>query len=264
MGWARRYSNERSINVQRVLQTRRPPECGRYNRAMPGDKNARPRGKRVSERKLLRREELLHVAAAVFAERGYQGATMREIARRWGVQQAALYYYFPSKEKILEAICGYAISQFIEEIAAIQRARLPVAEKIRRSVRAHVQPLIEDRFYVNAFLFQRRELRKATRRPLDEQSRTYESLWAAMIEEGKRTGEIPPSLDTRVAVLAILGMCNTVARWSRAAAEVGVEQVAETFTRLVCLGLLGEAEVRDRPRTAAQAARPAPSRRPGR
>ena len=206
---------------------------------MPKQARARSRKRSDSARKNERREELLHVAAAVFTERGYKGASMREIARRWGVQQAALYYYFPSKEKILEAICGFAITQFIDVIASIQRADLPAAEKIRRSVRAHIEPLVEDRFYVNAFLFQRRELRKASRRPLDEQSRVYEGLWAAMIEEGKRARAIPQSLDTRLAVLAILGMCNTVARWSQGAAEAGVDRVADTFATLVCEGLFG-------------------------
>jgi AcrR family transcriptional regulator len=201
---------------------------------------ARTRRKSDSARKTERREELLHVAAAVFTERGYKGASMREIARRWGVQQAALYYYFPSKEKILEAICGFAITQFIDAIASIQQADLPAEEKIRRSVRAHIEPLIEDRFYVNAFLFQRRELRKSSRRPLDDQSRVYEGLWTTMIEEGKREGAIARSLDTRLAVLAILGMCNTVARWSRSAADAGVDRVADTFAGLVCQGLFGE------------------------
>jgi AcrR family transcriptional regulator len=203
-------------------------------------RQARGRKRAESARKNERREALLHVAAAVFTEKGYKGASMREIARRWGVQQAALYYYFPSKEKILEAICGFAITQFIDVIAAIQRSSLPVEQKIAHSVRAHIEPLIEDRFYVNAFLFQRRELRKASRRPLDEQSRVYESLWAAMIDEGKRAKAIPRELDTGLAVLAILGMCNTVARWSSLAAEAGVDRVAETFTRLICQGLFGQ------------------------
>lgn len=207
---------------------------------MQNKKPARGR-KAESARKNERREELLHVAAAVFAEKGYKGASMREIARRWGVQQAAIYYYFPSKEKILEAICAVAITDFIGVIAAIQQSDAPVEEKIRRAVRAHIQPLIEDRFYVNAFLFQRRELRKTSRRPLDEQSSVYESLWTAMIEEGKREKVIPAALDTHVAVLAILGMCNTVARWSRAAAEAGLDRVADNFTQLICRGLFGDA-----------------------
>ncbi len=195
-----------------------------------------------------RREELLHVAAAVFAERGYHGASMREIAERSGVRPAALYYYFPSKARILEAICQYAITQFVARLGAIAAADLPAGEKVRRALRAHLEPLIGQRFYVHAFLYQRRDLSKTARRPLDAQAHAYEALWRAIVEEGQREGVIPRTLDPRVAVLAILGMCNTVARWSRAAAELGLDPVAEAFTHLVSYGLFGKPRPADRPR----------------
>jgi hypothetical protein len=63
----------------------------------------RPPG-RPSTRHGKRREEILRTAASVFAERGYHGASMRDIAARLGVRQAAIYYYYPSKSAILEAI----------------------------------------------------------------------------------------------------------------------------------------------------------------
>ena len=186
-----------------------------------------------------RREELLHVAAAVFAERGYHRASMREIGERWNVRQAAIYYYFPSKAKILQAICEYAISQFLDRLAVIEASDLPAAQKVRLGVRAHIEPLIEQRFYVHAFLFQRRELPDEARLPLDAKARAYEALWDAILTEGQKEGTISSALDRRLAVLAILGMCNTVARWSRTAAEFGLDQVAESFTQLLSTGLFG-------------------------
>jgi AcrR family transcriptional regulator len=226
----------------------------------------RRRAVRESAHRSRRREELLRLAAAVFAERGYHGASMREIADRWGVRQAAIYYYFPSKAKILEAICRYAITQFVERLAEIRTADLPIEEKVRRALRAHLEPLIEQRFYVHAFLYQRRELPRTARRPLDAQSHAYEALWDAILKEGQRRGVVPKSLERRIAVLAILGMCNTVARWSRAAAELGLDPVAETFTRVISFGLFGESRARlDRtpsvrrsstPRATAQARNP--------
>lgn len=200
-------------------------------------KPGRPPGQNA--RKTGRREALLHVAAGVFAERGYHGASMREIGERWNVRQAAIYYYFPSKAKILQAICEYAISQFLDRLKTIQASDLPVAEKVRQGLRAHIEPLIEQRFYVHAFLFQRRELPDEARLPLDAQARAYEALWDAILREGQREGTIPKTLDRRLAVLAMLGMCNTVARWSRAAAEYGLDHVAGAFTHLVSNGLFG-------------------------
>lgn len=184
-----------------------------------------------------RRSEFLRTAADVFAERGYHGAGMREIAERCGVQPAALYYYFPSKAGILEAICYFAITQFVEHLAAIQAAPIPVEEKVRQAVRAHLEPLLENRFYVHAFLFQRSELPAAMRRPLDRLARNYEDLWHALLVEGQTLGVIASDIDRKITVLAVLGMCNAVARWSSVAADVGLDAVAATFTRMIVSGL---------------------------
>ncbi|MBL8386246.1 MAG: TetR family transcriptional regulator [Burkholderiales bacterium] len=191
-----------------------------------------------------RRDEFMRVAADVFAERGFRGAGMREIAERCGVKPAALYYYFPSKAAMLEAICNYGVTQFVERLAAIQSAEMPIEEKIRRAVHAHLEPLLERRFYVHAFLFQRRELPPEVRRPLDVQARNYEELWHALLVEGQTLGAIARTIDRKVTVLAILGMCNAVARWSDAAVDRGLDAVSAAFSRLIISGLLA-------PRTAA-------------
>lgn len=197
-----------------------------------------------------RKFELLHVAATEFAARGYPGASMRRIAARCGVKPAALYYWFPSKSNLLEAICRYGIGEFVQRLEAVVALALPAEERVRRAVRAHLEPLLEKRFYVHAFLFQRRDLPRRARYPLDAQSRAYEALWCALLEEGKREGTIPATLDSPLAVRAVLGMCNSVARWPHAVTDVSLAQVAETFTRLICHGLF-EREVAGRagPRT---------------
>jgi AcrR family transcriptional regulator len=197
---------------------------------------------------------MLKTAAGVFVERGYHGASMRDIAARLGVRQAAIYYYFPSKTAILEALCREGITAFVERLGAIYAAPVPSEEKVRRAIRAHLEPLLEQRFYVHAFLYQRRELPKSVRRPLDAQAHAYEALWRALIEEGQRSGEIAKDLDPQLTTLAILGMCNTVARWSRPAAEFGLDRVAGEFARLVAHGLFGAAG--ERPARQRHPARP--------
>jgi AcrR family transcriptional regulator len=189
-----------------------------------------------------RKDQLLHVAAAEFAARGYSGASMRRIAARWGVKPAALYYWFPSKPKLLEAICRYGIAEFVQRLEAVVALDLPAEERVRRAVRAHLEPLLEKRFYVHAFLFQRRDLPDRARYPLDAQSRAYEALWRALLEEGKREGTIPATLDSQLAVQAVLGMCNSVARWPHGAAGVPLDQVAKTFAQLICHGLFERRE----------------------
>src|SRR5687768_360982 len=102
---------------------------------------------RSRERHALRREEMLRAAAAVFASKGFHGASMRDIATSLGVQQAALYYYFSSKEALLDEICRIGVGEFLAALSAIAGRSLPAREKIRLGIRAHLEPLVARRFY---------------------------------------------------------------------------------------------------------------------
>lgn len=61
------------------------------------------------------RQKILDTAAALFAEKGYDGSRMDEIAERAQVNKALIYYYFKSKEKILEEILENATNDLIME-----------------------------------------------------------------------------------------------------------------------------------------------------
>ena len=66
-----------------------------------------------------RYREVLDAAAMCFAERGYLGAGTREIAERLGIRAASLYYYLPSKEAALFAVCKLSVLDFIDNLRHI-------------------------------------------------------------------------------------------------------------------------------------------------
>src|SRR6266498_2998339 len=81
-----------------------------------------------------RYREVLNTAASVFAEKGYAGASTRDIAERLGVRQASLYYYFPSKEAALGAICELGVKDFISNLQAIIAETMSAADKLRAAI----------------------------------------------------------------------------------------------------------------------------------
>src|SRR5215510_8066715 len=101
-----------------------------------------------------RYREVLDAAAAIFAEKGYAGASTRDIAERLGVRQASLYYYFPSKEAALAAICELGVKDFISNLRAIIADASPPDRKLRAAIANHVAPLRAhpDADYVRVFL----------------------------------------------------------------------------------------------------------------
>jgi TetR/AcrR family transcriptional regulator len=88
-----------------------------------------------------RREEIARVAVALFAERGFDGASMSELAERLSLSKAGIYHYFPTKESILyEALRDYAVRL----VATVEAADDPMAAPEAR-LHAVVLALLKER-----------------------------------------------------------------------------------------------------------------------
>ena len=76
----------------------------------------------------IRREDILAAAVAVYAEAGYHGSSLREIAKRAGITHAGLLYYFPTKEALLAAVLE---RRDAEDVARERLATPPGLEFLR-------------------------------------------------------------------------------------------------------------------------------------
>jgi len=86
---------------------------------------------------------LLRAGAQLFAEHGYHGTGMRDIATAAGVSIGALYHYFPSKEAIFLAVLREGYAQRLEEARALWRGGLAVPEVVQRVVELHFAAVAE-------------------------------------------------------------------------------------------------------------------------
>src|SRR5688572_32505696 len=105
-----------------------------------------------------RAPEIIEAAARVFAERGFHGATTQDIADVLGIRQASLYYYFPSKEGALEAVCLKGVEGFFEAAKAIAAGPGSAANRLARLIDSHLSPLIDRGDFVKVFLNERQHL----------------------------------------------------------------------------------------------------------
>src|SRR5712671_1978976 len=206
---------------------------------------------RPSRRATARRRapEILEAAARVFAERGFHGATTQDIADVLGIRQASLYYYFPSKEGALELVCLQGVAGFFEVAKAIAAGPGGAADKLARLIKAHLDPLTDRSDFVRVFLNERQHLPAESRRRIGKWSRGLERVFEDVLKEGVRRGEFRSDLDTRLAVLAILGMANAAANWYRHE-EVAIERISGEFARLVVDGVKKQRKPRSRGRRA--------------
>ena len=212
------------------------------------------RSGRLSGHQRRRTPEIIEAAARVFAQRGFHGATTQDIADVLGIRQASLYYYFPSKEGALELVCLQGVAGYFEAAKAIASGPGPAADKLARLIKSHLAPLSDRSEFVRVFLNERQHLPSESRRRIGKWSRGLERVFEDVVKEGVRRGEFRANLDTRLAVLAILGMSNAVANWYRNE-EIAIERISGEFARFVIDGAKKRPKPRSRIREARRSAR---------
>ena len=197
-----------------------------------------PRARLVRNSRVLRRaDEIIDAAARVFAERGYHGTTTQAIADVLGMRQASLYYYFPSKEAALEEVCARGTDGFVEGAERVMQMDVPPLEKLRLLIASHLAPIQTMPDYVRVFINERRYLPDASRKRVGRKSRRIERFFEQVIQDGIHDGSIRAGTDARLAMLAVLGMCNAVINWREADRAKDLGGMASGFAEIVAKGL---------------------------
>lgn len=77
-------------------------------------------------------DRVMAIAAETFAQHGFTGVGMREIARDCGVSLQTIYYYFGSKEKLFEAVCRDAYHKALSHISSGMNFEAPLETQIEQ------------------------------------------------------------------------------------------------------------------------------------
>jgi AcrR family transcriptional regulator len=196
-----------------------------------------PAGSAKDEKYRRRHDEIIDAAAAVFARKGYHGASTKDVADRLGIRQGSIYYYVPSKEAALEQVCLIGVEGFLRRLTAIRADGGSYTDKVRAAMLAHLEPTRDRHDYVRTFLGSRHNLPPTVRRNISRLTRDYERLFEALISDGVAAGEFRPGLDARLATLGILGMCNAALTWYGVEEGATIERIAVEYADMILDGL---------------------------
>jgi TetR/AcrR family transcriptional regulator, cholesterol catabolism regulator len=184
---------------------------------------------------LARKEVILRAAAKVFAQNGFSVATVRDVADEADMLSGSLYYYFDSKESIVEQVLvEYFDTQIRANERALEEADGPVdrlerlvAEALRSTVthREHLTILQNDWQYVGPM-------------PgiVDRQAKIEES-WLRTIREGVEAGALRGDIDPRMIYRTILGAVQTVIRWFDPRGRATIDEVIAVQTAILLDGV---------------------------
>ena len=193
---------------------------------------------RSSKRYDRKLEEILRQAAAVFRERGYHQASIREIARTARVSLAGLYYYFPSKEHLLYLIQRHAFETLLERARAALAALSGPEERLRTLIRLHLEYFLDHPNEMKVLTHEEASLPDRLRREIHGLKKRYYQLCFDQVEALRRARKLV-GLNTRVAALSLFGMMNWIYTWYNPGVDPQAGPLAEQMTNTFLYGAFG-------------------------
>ena len=185
-----------------------------------------------------RRSELTRQAARLFAEKGYHGTSIGDLAEAMGVQKGSLYHHIESKQELLHETMRDGAEAFHAALDAIPE-ELPAGEKIRLALRAHLRVVAEQLDVATVFVREWRYLASPRREEIVAERRRYEERIRALFREGRERGELRTDLDDATAALLALSAANWAYTWLRPGYDT--DALADRFYALLLDGMRGYA-----------------------
>jgi len=105
--------------------------------------------------------EILKVAETLFAEKGFEGTSIRDISKEANINVAMVSYYFGSKEKLLEALILYKTSGLKEQLVNLIEEKLEPVEKINKLIELYVNRLNCNRGIYRVLHFELASMKRA-------------------------------------------------------------------------------------------------------
>jgi AcrR family transcriptional regulator len=182
----------------------------------------------VEARTTVTADAVLDAALTLFAERGYHGTAVSQIAASLGIRTPSLYNHMRSKQDLLEAIIGRTVDGVLDDFrTAVDDLNDPV-ERLRRAIRVYALRHATHRREALVANRDTTSLPEPARTRIRQRERDHERAVRAIISDGAGTGDFHVD-SPALASFAILEMCLGIARWFRDDGTRTAGQVAEEY-----------------------------------
>ena len=195
-----------------------------------------PPNSRTASRKL---EMILRHAARVFAEKGYEGASIRDISRASGVSLSGLYYYVESKQKLLYLIQIHTFRIILAHLQRDLRGITDPAGRLRILVRNHLEYFLRHPMEMKVLAREDDALAGEYRKEVAEIKRQYYGTAVGIFEELRRAGQAR-RINTRIAVLSLFGMMNWIHTWHRPQVDPHAEALSDVMSEMFLHGVMND------------------------
>jgi AcrR family transcriptional regulator len=181
-------------------------------------------------------EQILQAAAEVFYEKGYDAATLQDIADRVGILKGSIYYYIKAKGDLLEHLLIEVHNEGLEMITERAQAPGTVFEKLDGMIVSQVNYVCRNQIKTTVYLHELASLAPEKRDALFG-THDFRDLFQVIIKAGQAEGLILPRLDATLTAQTLLGWINSVYQWYRPHPKRPIKLIADHFVTLLLRGI---------------------------
>ena len=183
------------------------------------------------------RDRILEAAARLICEKGYDAASIQDIADATGLTKAGLYHHIRSKESLLLEIQNYGMDVFEEKVLSQVVSIADPLERLKVCMEKNVLLVTHGwSKEVTIILHEHATLTGEARSQINARKKRYVRFLETSFAEAVRAGSIRP-VNPTVAAFAFLGMVLWIYKWFRADGPIPAEQLAREMQDLFFGGL---------------------------
>jgi AcrR family transcriptional regulator len=180
--------------------------------------------------------QILDHATEVFCEKGYEGASMRDLSRASGMSLAGLYHYFQSKERLLFLVQKNTFTTILETLKARLENVTDPEQRIRIFILNHLEYFVSNQQGLKVLAHEDESLKNGLSSEIAAIKREYYRICLGLMEDLRRKRRL--DFNSRTAVMSLFGMINWIYTWYNPRVDGNASALAERMGDIVLNGIV--------------------------
>jgi AcrR family transcriptional regulator len=180
-------------------------------------------------------EQLLDAAVAVFNERGYEAASMEDVAGRLGVTKSAIYHHVTGKGELLRLALDRALDALFALTAEPGATSGRSIDRLEHVVRGSVRVLAAELPFVTLLLRVRGNT--DVERAALERRRRFDRVVTDLVRAAEEEGDVRPDVDPGLTARLLFGTVNSLTEWYRPDGDLSPDALADAVVTTAFDGL---------------------------
>lgn len=166
------------------------------------------REKKIAKKK----EDILHSAISIFAEKGYHGTTMEDVAAKLYMTTGTIYYYFKDKQELLFESQLLIVNKSLDMIRGIYEEDLNILEKFHKAISSHVDYVINERTFFETMIKPEQILSESQLETITKLKNEYNEVFDKLLNEAIEQGYFK-NFEIKIVRNLLIGAMNSTMQW---------------------------------------------------